>query len=138
MYTCKKCGTPLEKQLPECPVCHEPFPAGEPESMAGQDYTDTYDPVAPEFELVKQKSRKVAALLAFFLGFLGAPFFYLSYKRIALWWLFTSIVLIAIAILLGSLFMYSILGLLVLAQIGLGLYVIFNSNLKDGHGELLK
>jgi hypothetical protein len=78
MYTCKKCGTPLEKQLSECPICHTKNPAGEPESMVGKDLTETYDPVAPEFQLIRQKSRKLAAILAFGIGFLGIPLFYLG------------------------------------------------------------
>ncbi len=138
MFTCKKCGTPLEKQLSECPICHEPNPAGEPVNMAGQDYTETYDPVAKDFELIRQKSRKIAALLAFFIGFTGAPFFYLAYKRIGLWALFTSIVIIATAIIGGALLMYSLFGVLLILQVGLGLYILLSTNLKDGRNELLK
>jgi len=108
--------------------------------MAGKDYTDTYDPVAKEFELVRQKVRKTAYLLAFLAGFTGAPFFYLGYKRVGLWWLFTAIVLIALTVVLWPLQLYSyiIIGILVLAQVGLGLYILLNSNLKDASGELLK
>ncbi|HAK05543.1 MAG TPA: hypothetical protein DCM23_02430 [Firmicutes bacterium] len=138
MFTCKKCGTPLEQQLKECPVCHEPNPAGEPLNMAGQDYTDTYNPIAPEFELIRQKSRKLAALLAFFVGFSGAPFFYLNYKRVGLWWLFTAIIFIAMAILLGSFYLYILIGMVLLAQIGLGIYIVLKSDFKDGNHELLR
>ncbi|MFA5236111.1 MAG: NINE protein [Bacilli bacterium] len=137
MYTCKKCGTPLEKQLSECPICHTKNPAGEPESMAGKDLTETYDPVAPEFVLIRQKSRKLAAVLAFTLGFLGIPLFYLGYKRSGLWWLFVAIVVVAIGILWVPI-SYYLIGALLLAQIGLGLVILTSSNLKDGRGELLR
>ncbi len=138
MYTCKQCGTPLEKQLSECPICHTKNPAGEPESMVGKDLTETYDPVAPEFQLIRQKSRKLAAILAFGIGFLGIPLFYLGYKRIGLWWLFIAIVVVAIAILAGIPALFYLLGGLLIAQIGLGLVILTNSNLKDGRGELLR
>jgi hypothetical protein len=138
MYTCKKCGTPLEKQLSECPICHTKNPAGEPESMAGKDFTETYDPVAPEYALIRQKSRKAAAILAFTLGFLGIPLFYLGYKRIGLWWLFVAIVAIAVAILAWVPTFYFLIGALLAAQLGLGVYILTSSNLKDGRGELLR
>lgn len=139
MFTCKKCGTPLEKQLPECPICHEVNPAGEPPSMAGQDFTETYNPVGSDLELIRQKSRKVAALLAFFIGFTGAPLFYLGYKRIALWWLVTALILTSVAALSQMpLIIAGVSGVILLSQVILGLYISFSSNLKDARNELLK
>jgi len=140
MLTCKKCGTPLAKPIPECPICHEKEPAGPVPSSVGQDYTETYNPVEPNYELVRQKTRKIAAILAFTIGFTGAPLFYLLYKRTALWWLFTAIILIALCVVLWPLGLYSylIIAVMVLCQAGLGAYILMNSNLKDGRGELLK
>jgi hypothetical protein len=139
MLTCKKCGTPLEKQLPECPICHEPNPAGAPVNMAGQDFTETYDPVASDFELIRQKSRKIAALLAFIVGFTGAPLFYLGYKKTGLWWVATAIILVGVAI-LGPIpiIIAGVAGTIVISQVILGLYISFSSNLKDARNELLK
>jgi TM2 domain-containing membrane protein YozV len=43
--------------------------------------TQFVDPVTGNYQLYKSKSKKTAALLAIFLGWTGAHFFYLGYKR---------------------------------------------------------
>jgi TM2 domain-containing membrane protein YozV len=107
--------------------------------------TQFVDPVTGNFQLYKSKSKKTAALLAIFLGWTGAHFFYLGYKKNGIIALIVSLAIIAGG---GSLLFFAakmgwlayLLAFLAawIVYPGLAIRYLKSDTYKDANGEFLR
>ena len=146
MPKCKYCGsriTKFDKDI--CPVCGERDPL-EGVSSETIEITPNLDLSEAELKEFKPTTKLRAFLLFCFLGWSGAPLFYLNYYNQALLWLFMNLAFIGG---IGSIFTFAVgfglpwgylLALLIVYVINIfaGLYTFFKHNLKDGRGEFLR
>lgn len=146
MAKCKNCGeeiSRLDKDI--CPFCGTRKPL-EGNDNATQDFTKAFDPIECNVEEIKHKSRKIAGILAIFLGVFGAHMFYLNRKKI-------GFILIAITVMfvatLGSILFFTnaipnALAFLIpyfvleIMMIISGIMIFIRHDLVDGDGEFLK
>lgn len=147
MPTCRNCHKEIsafDKDV--CPYCGQPHPIDE--NYKTKDMTQFVDPVSGNYKLYKSKSRKATGFLCLFLGFTGAPFFYLEEFKKGI------ISVVATLLIVGGI--GTALFMLVPMTRGLGLaYIIafllnwiyyivlsfvffFKDSLKDGNGEFLR
>ncbi|MFA6620460.1 MAG: NINE protein [Bacilli bacterium] len=144
MPQCKNCHREITKfDNDVCPYCGTPHPIDE--NYKTKDMTQFVDPVTGNYQLYKSKSKKTAALLAIFLGWTGANFFYLGYKKNGMTALLVSILVIGGG---GSLLYFTTkmgwLGYLtsfVIAWIfypGLAIRYLKSDTYKDANGEFLR
>jgi TM2 domain-containing membrane protein YozV len=144
MPQCKNCHREITKfDNDVCPYCGTPHPIDE--NYKTKDMTQFVDPVTGNYQLYKSKSKKTAALLAIFLGWTGAHFFYLGYKRNGWIALLASLVLIGGG---GSLlFFFSGLGWLGYLTAFLVAWIVYpplavrylkSDTYKDANGEFLR
>lgn len=140
MNQCKKCGTPIEKGTDVCPICGVENPLENIAMETGYDLTKTFTPVEPEYQLTKQKSRLVTWLLGLGLGFTGAPFFYLGFIKLGVFWLLFSGILVVLPLILIELpwLLYVCYGGLGALNVILALYYAIPHDQKDARGEYLK
>ena len=71
---CKKCGAELAEGAQFCPKCGEPVEGNEKSNLS----EDLNRIASTDGEDASPKSRLVAALLAYFLGFVGGHMFYVG------------------------------------------------------------
>lgn len=146
MPNCKNCGARITKFDNDiCPVCGFKHPIDKNDEETS-DITSSFN--LPENSSIKinQKKRIVAFLLSSFLGFTGAPYFYLGYKKIGIISLISNIFLISlIGIILTFVFNFDfIISFLLIALLSdyiiniiVGLYFLFKHNIKDKSGLFL-
>lgn len=146
MPNCKNCGariTKFDKDI--CPVCGCKRPLDGMESHTVE-VTSQIDINSKEFSDYKPRKRKVAFLLCFFFGFLGAPFFYIGKIKTALISLFFNLILVTIIALIFKFsfkfdFLVSLLGfglgVSYLLNFSFSFYFLFKNDLKDNHGIFL-
>ncbi len=147
MPNCRECGSRISKfDRDICPVCGCRFPL-EGTNSETADITSQIDIHSPEFKQYKPHKRMSAFLLSLFLGWSGAPLFYLGYLKTALIWLFSNLILIAG---IGSIFafvlhfdvyvsFFAIAFVIVFVLNALfGLLFLFKNDLKDAKGEFVK
>lgn len=146
MPKCKYCGTRItrfDKDI--CPVCGEKNPL-EGVSSETIEITSNLDLSEAELKEFKPATKFRAFLLFVFLGWTGAPLFYLNYYNQALIWLFLNLSFIGG---IGSIFSFLTslgapwgyivaLSIVYVINIGAGLFAFFKHNLKDGRGEFLR
>lgn len=146
MPKCKYCGsriTRFDKDL--CPICGEKDPL-QGVSSETIEITSNLDLSEAELKEFKPTTKFKAFLLFCFIGWTGAPMFYLNYYNQALIWLFINGVIIGG---LGSVFSFVTpigapwgylvaLSIAYVINIGAGLFTFFKHNLKDGRGEFLR
>jgi TM2 domain-containing membrane protein YozV len=97
MPQCKNCHREISKfDNDVCPYCGTVHPIDD--NYKTKDMTQFVDPVSGNYQLYKSKTKKTTVLLAVFLGWVGAHFFYLGYTKKA--WL----------AILGSLFIIGGIG----------------------------
>ena len=146
MPKCKYCGsriTRFDKEI--CPVCGEKNPL-EGVSSETIEITSNLDLSEAELKEFKPATKFRAFLLFVFLGWTGAPLFYLNYYNQALIWLFLNLSFIGG---IGSIFSFLTslgapwgyivaLSIAYVINIGAGLFTFFKHNLKDGRGEFLR
>lgn len=145
MPVCKKCGARISKFDSDiCPVCGEKNPL-EGVSSETIEITSHIDINPSEFKDVKVRKKIPLLLLSIFVGWSGAPFFYLKEIGLGFIWLAANIFFLnAIGVgigftPLGFLFSYLIgIGVLYFLNISLGLVLFFKKPLKDKNGELVK
>ena len=146
MPKCKNCGsriTRFDKDI--CPICGEANPL-EGVSSETIEITSNLDLSEAELKEFKPTTRLRAFLFFVFLGFTGAPMFYLNYLNQAFIWLFLNMAFIggfgslfSFATILGLPWGYLIAFLIVfIINIFCGLFTFFKHNLKDGRGEFLR
>jgi TM2 domain-containing membrane protein YozV len=134
--TCRKCGTAFSDDLKTCPVCKTAI-IGEKETP-NSNVTASYAALRDQLELVSLKSRYLASLIFFIVGFLGIGWFYLGYRRLGLIHLVISVLAMSLSWLIDPASLFTIGLLLAIAQTVFSLYFLFNPDAKDARGELLK
>ena len=144
MPNCKNCHSRISKFDKDfCPVCGVEHPL----DGVTSDTVDITSEISLSDELkdVRIKKKLVCVLLSFFLGFLGAPFFYLNYKKVGLIVGGSSLglfgLLLLVIILVSQSWLWAILApalVMLVINIVFGLYFILRQNLKTYNGELVK
>lgn len=147
MPICKYCHKTISNfDKDVCPYCGEKDPIEE--TYETKDMTQFVNPVTGEYKLYKTKSRKVAAVLCFFFGFLGASSFYLGYWKRGISILSGSLIFtlgLGLLLHLGLqvplspylCYLIPVLGLL-LASIGFSIRYMLKDSVKDKNGEFLR
>lgn len=147
MPICKYCHKTISNfDKDVCPYCGEKDPIEE--TYETKDMTQFVNPVTGEYKLYKTKSRKVAAILCFFFGFLGASSFYLGYWKRGVSILSGSLVITVVIGLLLHLgfrvplppylcYLFPVSGLL-LVSIGFSVRYMLKDSVKDKNGEFLR
>jgi len=145
MPTCRECHSRISKfDKDRCPVCGclNPLDGGTSETI---EITQNFDFIN-ENKSYKPTRKLTLFLLFFFLGFTGAPFFYMKRKKLGLISLLCSLFCIgvagsalAFATNIGIVWGYVIpVVVIYLINIVFGLILTFKDNVKDGNGEFLK
>ena len=145
MPTCRNCGARLSKFDNDiCPVCGTEKPL---EGVNSETIEITSQVDISGFKEGQRivRRRKTMLMLALFLGWTGAPFFYIKKVKLALFWTAFNLII------LGSLFalfyfvvnMYIVLAITLpivfvyLYNIGCGIFFYRIKDLKDGEGEFV-
>ena len=145
MPVCRHCGSRISKlDKDRCPICGEINPL-EGVNSDTIEVTSVLDISSSEELAFKPKTKKMFLLLSCLIGWVGAQFFYLKYKRAGLIWLAINLVILAggfCAFFFGvhSLLLAILIPLLVLyaANIVFGLVIYKKPSFKDGDGNLLR
>lgn len=146
MPKCKNCNAQisrLDKDI--CPFCGCLKPL-EGVDNSTQDFTKAFEPLSEEAKGIKYKSKVVAAILAFVIGFLGGHSFYLGFKKVGLITFGVSAILIGG---LGSLLFFTgaianALAFLIpyfaieACMIDVGVSFLIKHDITDARGEFLK
>ena len=145
MPVCRHCGSRISKlDKDRCPVCGEINPL-EGVNSDTIEVTSVLDISSSDELAFKPKTKKMFLLLSCLIGWVGAQFFYLKYKRAGLIWLAINLVILAggfCAFFFGvhNLLLAILIPLLVLyaANIVFGLVIYKKPSFKDGDGNLLR
>ncbi|MCH4235248.1 MAG: TM2 domain-containing protein [Bacilli bacterium] len=147
MSKCRNCGGEIGNDERICPHCGIAYPAGLSKEISN-DFTSRLDPVMPEYELYRMRTRKTTCLLFCLAGWTGAGFFYLGNKIKGVLWLLGSLLFIVGLSTLGIvyqtqdhpawLYILVVMGIVYCVNIGFGLYFLFASGVKDAEEELLR
>lgn len=147
MPYCRNCGariTKFEKDI--CPVC------GTRNPLDGAN-SDTVE-ITSQLDLGQKANRKIykahfrlnTFIWFIFLGWTGAGFFYLNFKKRGIIWLLCNLVVLGGLI---ALFALAITGaknwlsyaapvsIMYLVNIGIGIYYLCKKDIKDGNGEFI-
>ena len=145
MPSCRNCGARLSKFDKDiCPVCGTKNPL---EGVNSETVEITSQVDLSGFEAGQKvvRRRKKMLLLACLLGFLGAAFFYLKRKGLALIWLIANIAVIAGLV---CLFLFAVklpvaaaiiipIAIAYVVNAIVGVIYFYLPNLKDGEGEFV-
>lgn len=145
MPYCKNCEariTKFEKDI--CPVCGEKHPL-EGATSDTVEITTELDVHNKDKSLNYKAHYRVTAFCLFaFLGWTGAGFFYLNFKKVGLIWLLSNLLVIAG---LMVLFIFTIgnvwisylapVAVIYLINMGVSVYYLCKNNIKDGNGEFI-
>lgn len=146
MPNCRNCGTRLSKFDKDiCPVCGFKKPLEGVESNTVEITTEIQS-VKGEIPNYKTKSRIVCCVLSIFLGWTGAPFYYIKHYLTGMFYALASLIfasgLFAIFFFFTKLdlTLSIIIPLVVIYAINLivGVVFLYYHDLKDGNGEFLK
>lgn len=146
MPNCKYCGARIDKFNKDmCPICGNKNPL-EGTTSNTVEITSQIDLSNVEFKNYKIHLRAIAFLLFILIGWTGAPYFYLGFKKKGIIWAVINILLIAglgsiLAFVtpLGVFYGYIIpVSIIYLINICFGLYYLAKSDLKDGNGEFIR
>ena len=145
MPSCRNCGARLSKFDKDiCPVCgtKNPFEGVSSETI---DITSQIDISGFAEGQKVVRHRKTAMLLSMLIGFTGAMFFYLKQKKNAILWLSINLcglssIFLLLFLVVGLQLVVSLIipiALIILVNIGMGIYYYLKPNLKDGEGEFV-
>lgn len=146
MPYCKNCGsriTKFEKDI--CPICGTKHPLDGATSDTVEITTELNVHEKGNGLNYKAHYRITTFVLFAFLGWTGAGFFYLNFKKLGLIWLLCNLAVIGGAI---GLFILTIgvtnwlsyvapFAIVYLINMGLSLYYLFKNDIKDGNGEFI-
>lgn len=145
MKKCKRCGTLLDENATVCTVCGIDHPCKDEPKKTEYDLTLAFDPMEQNTDLYRLKSRKKLLVFAWLLGFLGVPYFYMGYEKKGLLTLIISVLCMGGAFLGLFLGLNSILYgaialgvILLIINIGFGVFFVRHASYKDVHGEYLR
>ena len=148
MPYCKNCGsriTKFEKDI--CPVCGTRHPLDGVTSDTVEITTELNVHTKDSKSLTYKAHFRITAFVLFaFLGWTGAGFFYLAFKKRGLIWLFCNLLVIAgltvlFALTVGATNWISYVApfaLVYLINMGVSLYYLVKNDIKDGNGEFIR
>ena len=147
MPYCRNCGariTKFEKDI--CPVCgtRNPLDGASSDTV---EITSQLDLGAKENrKLYKAHFRLNTFIWFIFLGWTGAGFFYLAFKKRGLIWLLCNLAVLGGLIALFALALTGVknwlsyaapVSVVYLVNIGVGIYYLCKKDIKDGNGEFI-
>ena len=147
MPYCRNCGariTKFEKDI--CPVCgtRNPLDGASSDTV---EITSQLDLGAKENrKLYKAHFRLNTFIWFIFLGWTGAGFFYLAFKKRGIIWLLCNLVVLGGLIALFALALTGAknwlsyaapVSIVYLVNIGVGIYYLCKKDIKDGNGEFI-
>lgn len=148
MPYCRNCGariTKFEKDI--CPVCG----TRDPLDGATSDTVEITSQININEKDVRKQYKMHFRLNTFiffiFLGWTGAGYFYLNFKKRGLIWLISNLVVLAGLICLFAFVLLSPdnwlsymapVSVVYLVNIGVGIYYLVKNNTKDGNGEFIR
>lgn len=147
MKKCRQCGTLLDEHEDTCTVCGIDHPFEKEKKKTEYDLTVMFNAMGSDVNLYRVKKRKTFLLLAWLLGFLGAPLFYTGYLKKGLISILLFLLISGISFLLlflGKIFnlplclLISFGGTIVLLDIISGIIFSKNTSFKDCNGEYLR
>lgn len=145
MPVCRNCNSRISKFDKDiCPVCGAVSPLKGVTSETIE-VTSEIDINSKDFNF-KPKDRNIVMLLFTLIGFTGIPFFYLKKNKLGLIWLISNIILISLIalLLIFAVQLDLIWGIIIpviisyIINIGVGLFYLFKSDIKDGRGEFIR
>lgn len=148
MPYCRNCGariTKFEKDI--CPICgtRNPLDGASSDTVEITSQLDVHTKEAKKD--YKVHFRLNTFIWFIFLGWTGAGFFYLNYKKLGAIWLVSNILVL---LGLGALFIFLVLSpsswlgyaaavsVVYLINIGVGIFFLCKKDLKDGNGEFIR
>lgn len=148
MPYCRNCGariTKFEKDI--CPVCgtRDPLDGATSDTVEITSQLDIHSKEGKK--MVKMHFRLTTFILFVLLGWTGAGYFYLNFKKMGAIWLAANILVLSG---LGALFIFLLLSpatwlayaapfaVVYLVNIGVGIYYLVKTDLKDGNGEFIR
>lgn len=145
MPSCHNCGARISKfDTDICPVCGTKRPL-DGVSSETVEFTSEIDITNPDFSLADFKHKKILLVLFCLIGFTGAPYFYLKYKKLGFMWLILNFLLVGgvftFLFFLTPLSWFSLLiafGFVYIINIVVGLFYYRKDSLKDGNNEFVK
>ena len=146
MPYCKNCGsriTKFEKDI--CPVCGQKKPLEGASSDTVEITTELNVHSKDTRQMYKAHFRSITFALFSLIGFTGAGFFYLRFKKLGFIWLSANLILLACLILLfGSSISYTSwityvasIAIIYLLNIGSGVFYLVKKDVRDGNGEFI-
>ncbi len=147
MKKCRQCGTLLDEHESTCTVCGINNPFEIEKKKTEYDLTVMFNAMGSDVNLYRVKKRKTLLLLAWLLGFVGAPLIYTGYVKkglisILLFLLISSISFIILYFCNVLNFAFSLsLGIvlsIVLLNVISGIIFTKNVSFKDCNGEYLR
>ena len=136
MNKCKSCGSLFQSTLTSCPVCHTsliPSP-----SKATDDFTQRYNPLANNVELVRLKSRVFTVILAFLLASTGMHLYYLGYFKRGLFLLVLNVITLMLAVIAPTIFAFMAMIVIGGSHLVSGFFYLLNHDAKDARGDFLQ
>ena len=146
MPYCKNCGSRITKFDKEiCPVCGEKKPLDGAVSDTVEMTTELNVKDKNIGKIYKGHFRLDTFLWFLFLGWTGAGFFYLRFKKLGLIWLLCNLAVIG-----GLIALFGVMigfdnwlsyvapfAVVYLISIGVGVYFLVKKDIKDGNGEFI-
>lgn len=145
MPVCRNCGARISKfDKDRCPVCGQSAPLKGVTSET-VDVTSQISFENKEFNY-KPKDRGIIMLLFTLCGFTGSGFFYIKKNSLGFIWLIANVVFLAALILIFFLatkidIVWAIVIPFIISyiiNIGVGVYYLLKSDIKDGRGEFIR
>ncbi len=147
MKRCKQCGTLLDEHEDTCTVCGIDHPFEKEKKKTEYDLTVMFNAMGSDVNLYRVKKRKTLLILAWLLGFAGAPLMYTGYIKKGLF----AVLLFVIISVLSFLVLYfgkimslissiclCIGGSVILLNVISGIIFLKNTSFKDCNGEYLR
>ena len=147
MPYCRNCGSRITKfDKDMCPICGTKNPLQGVNSDTVEITTELNIHSSEGKKQYQAHFRSTSFILSALIGWTGATFFYLKYKKLGFLWLALNLILM---LGLGALFVLligykEVIGYFVspaiiyLVNIGTGLYFLFKKDIKDGNGEFIR
>ncbi len=135
MRICKNCGYEVfDDDLKYCSRCGTDL--SKKENVAESNYIlDVKEDGEYKIEEVKAKKRWICFFLQFFVGFTGAPFFYIGFVVRGFAWLGINLVILLIAFLFQNPFLFVAI---ILINIAVSMGWLFKKELIDSKGNDLR
>lgn len=132
---CKHCGADLEPNAMFCSRCGFDISKEDKVPTISEAIAENPDVSDVPYVVTKQKSRKIAALLSFLVGFTGASLFYTKFYKKGVLWIILNVGFYLISgILMQESGYFSGALIVVLVNWSLGFAYLFRKDIVDADG----